>query len=220
MVLYRYLSINHAVDALEQRRLKVGKLNELNDPFGCFPRVINLPSDVVGFGLGFATGMLDSWSTKFGIVCYSGTIEDPVLWSHYCTGHRGIALGFEVPASEMLVKVAYRNERPELDFRELNVSTAEEAVRFAKTTMAHIFSVKALSWSYEQEYRQFFLFESCIAARGMYFTELPLLKRIVIGARCEMSTHYFDHFLRQSEFKDVSVIKAARSRRSYKIEAD
>jgi hypothetical protein len=222
MLLYRYLSLEHAIGCVEERRLKVGRLNELNDPFDCFPRVINLPSEAKDFDLGFADGILNGWSSKFGLVCYSATINDPVLWSHYASGHRGIALGFEIPTSGMadiLAKVTYSDERPMLDFHLFNVSTPNEAVDFAKSLMTQIYSVKASSWSYEQEYRQFFLLESCIAAKGMYFTDLPLLKRIIIGARCTMDKSYFDHFLQRSAYKGVSVLKAVRSPTSYKIEA-
>src|SRR6266480_3191095 len=219
MLLYRYLSLEHAIGSVEEGRLKVGRLNELNDPFDCFPRVINLPSGAKGFDLGFADGMLNTWSSKFGIVYYSATVNDPVLWSHYSSGHRGIALGFEVPTSDILVKVTYSDERPILDFHSCNVSTPHEAFHFVRSVMIQIFSVKASSWSYEEEYRQFFLLESCIAAKGTYFTNLPLLKRIIIGARCNMDKSYFDHFLQRSAYKGVSVLKAVRSPTSYKIEA-
>jgi Protein of unknown function (DUF2971) len=219
MLLYRYLSLEHAIQCLEERRLKVGRLNELNDPFDCFPRVVNLPSEAKGFDLGFADGMLSSRSEKFGLVCYSGTVNDPVLWSHYSNGHRGVALGFEVPTSDTLVKVTYSDERPTLDFHSFNVSTPNEAAGFAKSVMTQIFSVKASSWSYEEEYRQFFLLESCIAAKGMYFIDLPALKRIVIGARCNMAQSYFNHFVQRSGWEGVVVLKAMRSATSYKIEA-
>ncbi len=219
MLLYRYLSLEHAIQCLEERRLKVGRLNELNDPFDCFPRVVNLPSEAKGFDLGFADGMLNSWSEKFGLVCYSGTVNDPVLWSHYSSGHRGIALGFEVPTSDILVKVTYSDKRPTLDFHSFNISTPNEAVHFAKSVMTQIFSVKASSWSYEEEYRQFFLLESCVAAKGMYFIDLPMLKRIIIGARCTMAKSYFEHFVQRSGYEGVSVLKAGRSATSYKIEA-
>jgi len=69
MLLYRYLSLEHAIGCVEERRLKVGRLNELNDPFDCFPRVINLPSEAKDFDLGFGDGILNGWSSKFGLVC-------------------------------------------------------------------------------------------------------------------------------------------------------
>jgi hypothetical protein len=218
MLLYRYLSLDHAVACLEERRLKVGRLNELNDPFDCFPRVINLPVEAKGFELGFAEGMLSSWSNKFGVLCYSATVDDPVLWSHYSSGHRGIALGFDVPMSDTLAEVTYSDERPVLDFNSFGDFTPNEAVQFAKSVMTRTFSVKASSWSYEQEYRQFFLLESCIPARGLYFTDIPRLQRIVIGARCTMDKTYFDHVVQRSAYKSVRVFKAARSSTSYKIE--
>jgi DUF2971 family protein len=165
MLLYRYFCLEHAVACIEERRLKVGHLAELNDPYDCFPRVENLPSDAKGFDLGFSQGMLSSWGNKFGIICYSATVNDPVLWSHYSTGHRGIALGFDV-SENLVVKVNYSDERPVLDFALFNISTPEEAAHFAKSVMTKIFSVKATSWSYEKEYRQFLWLESCVPARG------------------------------------------------------
>src|SRR5438045_3566974 len=150
MLLYRYFCVEHAVSCIEEHRLKVGRLAELNDPYDCFPRVLNLPSDAKGFDLGFLQGMLTTWGNKFGIICYSATVNDPVLWSHYSTGHRGIALGFDVP-EDVVVKVIYSDERPVLDFASFDdISTPDEAVLFTKAVMAQVFSVKAKSWSYEK----------------------------------------------------------------------
>ena len=218
MLLYRYFCLEHAVSCVEEHRLKVGRLAELNDPYDCFPRVVNLPLESKGFGLGFSQGMLNSWSNKFGIICYSAIVNDPVLWSHYSSGHRGIALGFDIPEN-VVVEVTYSDQRPELDFASFNVSTPDEASHFAKSVMTRIFSVKAASWSYEKEYRQFPFLESCVPTRGMYFIGMPVLKRVVIGARCDMDQSYFDHLLRRCGYKDVNVLKAARSPTSYKIEA-
>ena len=119
--------------------------------------------------------------------CYSATVNDPVLWSHYSSGHRGIALGFDIPEN-VVVEVTYSDERPELDFASFNVSMPDEASHFAKSVMTRIFSVKAASWSYEKEYRQFLFLESCGPTRGMYFIGMPVLERVVIGARCDMVT--------------------------------
>jgi hypothetical protein len=80
-------------------------------------------------------------------------------------------------------------------------------------------ALKQLVGLYEKEYRQFLLLESCVPTRGMYFIGMPVLKRVVIGARCDMDQSYFDHLLRRCGYKDVNVLKAARSPTSYKIEA-
>jgi len=32
-----------------------------------------------------------------GVMCFSSTWKNPVMWSHYADQHRGICLGFEVP---------------------------------------------------------------------------------------------------------------------------
>ena len=176
MLLYRYFCLEHAVSCIEEHRLKVGRLAESNDPSDCRPRVVNLPSNAKGFDPGFSEGMLTSSSNKFGIICYSATVNDPVLWSHYSMGHRGIALGFDVPEN-LVVKVKYSDERPVLDFTSFDVSTTEEAVRFTKSILTEGFTVKAKSWAYEKEYRQFFLLESCVPARGMYFIDAHCLER-------------------------------------------
>jgi hypothetical protein len=56
------------------------------------------------------------------------------------------------------------------------------------------------------------------AGTWMYFIDTPPLKRVVIGARCDMDESYFNHLLRRYGYKDVNVLKAQRSPTSYRIE--
>jgi hypothetical protein len=115
--------------------------------------------------------------------------------------------------------VNYSDERPVLEYALFEYSTTDEAVRIAKTILYKGYTVKAKSWSYEKEYRQFRLLESCVPSRGVYFIDAHPLERVVIGVRCDTDKSYFNHLLRCYGYKDVKVVKARQNLISYKIEA-
>jgi hypothetical protein len=56
VIIYRYLPSEFALLAIQQQRLKVGRLNELNDIFDCGPAIIPpksvLPSEEEAFVIG------------------------------------------------------------------------------------------------------------------------------------------------------------------------
>src|SRR5436190_1400166 len=115
MIVYRYLSEQYGLLALQQRKWKIGRLLDLNDPMDCQPRLhrgsgtpVSIASDPV------FREIFDS----VGIICYSESINDPVVWSHYADSHRGMALGFEYPPNVDLFKVEYPDgdERAPLDY--------------------------------------------------------------------------------------------------------
>lgn len=114
-------------------------------------------------------------STTKGILCFSKTWTNPVLWGHYADKHRGICLGFEVPSS-VLNKVEY------VDSRLPRPDVHDEA--FMKKLLLTKFS----HWQYEQEYRVFVQLEEDI--NGLYYSEFSdqlTLKRVIVGDQSSIS---------------------------------
>ncbi len=193
-MIYRFLSSEYALEALQTKRLKLGRPSELNDPADCNPRLINLPDDTKCF--------YDDKSRNdyfrdvyrdFGILCFSATITEPVIWSHYADSHRGIALGFEFHEerdAKFLYKVDYNEERPVVDYRlaqELRGDTSELGqAKYIKNVIKSGFSSKAPSWNYEQEYRAFVWLGGCKMEGRNYFTHF-LSKEVVLGLNCRLS---------------------------------
>jgi hypothetical protein len=106
---YHFVPARFGLDDLRRRRLKIARLHDLNDPFELW--AIALPSR----GLRKA---LREWkaelSRRFGLLCFSFSRSNPLPWSHYADGHRGIALGFGVGAAR-IKNVRYVEDRPILD---------------------------------------------------------------------------------------------------------
>ena len=105
MRVYHFINEQYGLEDLKLKRLKIALLNELNDPF-----------ELMGADLSdnqFHQGMIDMknyLSKKRGILCFSEIWDNPVLWGHYASGHKGLCLGVDVP-NELLMKINYRDER-------------------------------------------------------------------------------------------------------------
>lgn len=44
-------------------------------------------------------GQIQNDMLGFGVCCFSGTVDNALMWSHYAGGHKGVCLYYEIPAS-------------------------------------------------------------------------------------------------------------------------
>ncbi|MGB2889157.1 MAG: DUF2971 domain-containing protein [Candidatus Acidiferrales bacterium] len=89
-------------------RIKLSEVEKLNDPFElwCFARGDRQIRAAL-------RNSKEQIAQSRGMLCFSRRWHNPVLWSHYAEGHRGICLGFDV--SKQFVKaVMYVSNRPSL----------------------------------------------------------------------------------------------------------
>jgi hypothetical protein len=109
----------------------------------------------------------------YGVLCFSKTWENPVIWSHYADRHRGIALGFDIN-SAMAKEVTYTETRPPF-------CKADEP------TLPTLLYTKHRDWQYEQEVRVYARLEERDATTGLYFgdfNENMVLREIITGPLC------------------------------------
>src|SRR5262245_30837871 len=92
ILLYRFLSAEAALKTLERVAFKVSRLNELNDPFEWRLGVTGILPEGEKIAEACVKQIVDHLNSWFGIICFSDTSSEPVLWSHYADKHRGIAL--------------------------------------------------------------------------------------------------------------------------------
>lgn len=189
MIVYHFISSEFALRALRDRRLKIARINELNDP---------LQLCAAGFSDGDTQTKLETFKNqaneRYGVICFSKSYDDPVLWSHYTDGHRGVALVFEIP-DDKAIAINYQPERFRLD-----VDAAMQRGSFTESDLTQLISTKFSSWQYENEVRM-----SChlsdhfcqIDAKGkkVYFESLSLesfgvdalkLIGLIRGIRCDL----------------------------------
>jgi len=220
---YRYFRSDYALLALQTKEWKIGRLNQLNDPYDCFPLITGRPTTILQgpFGIGFLTEM----GQQMGVICYSRAIDNPAIWSHYADCHRGIALGFDYNEGDGLFKVAYpeNNKRAVITFDEMLAGEQQGRERLTNI-IAKGFTVKASSWAYEQEYRHFIFFDGCEMKGAHYFRTLPCLKLkvVVLGANCTIPKSDILHILTKNSsgtdyYEGVRTLKATLDDDAYRM---
>ncbi len=172
---YKFTSAQHAISNLENKRLKLSTIEDLNDPFDL------CPLDTTDPAVSEAANALTSHFRKTtAILCFSRNWDNLLLWSHYGASHTGICLGFDIseadPGTNYDTDVLYQPNllqilRPE--------DLPDVADRFMRT--------KHERWSYEQEVRMFVGLDDPPDAKELNWFEfgpLLVLKEVIIGAQC------------------------------------
>lgn len=142
MIVYHFLAAEFGLRALRDRRLKIARLNELNDPFEFFAADCTDSNTQIKL-----EEFKNEVNEQYGIVCFSERYDDPVLWSHYADHHRGVALVFEIP-DDTAIRISYQPERFTLD-----VDAAIQRGSFQGFELNQLISTKFSSWNYEKEIR-------------------------------------------------------------------
>jgi len=172
---------------------------ELNDPF----EFLGVDLSDREFRKALKKTKADISKTK-GILCFSKTWRNPVLWGHYADKHKGICLGFEVPRS-VLGKVKYVDSRPS------RPDVLDEAF------MKRLLFTKFSHWQYEQEYRVYVQLEEEID--GLYYSEFSdqlALKRVIVGDQSSITRSQVSDAL-GSLVNDVEMFKARAGFRSFEV---
>jgi hypothetical protein len=95
------------IDSLVNQSLYFAKPDTLNDPFDCridLQKAIERAAlSATGDRKNFLSSFLGNpeflriWKSTFdsiGVCCFSRTIEDTLLWTHYADDHKGVCLGY------------------------------------------------------------------------------------------------------------------------------
>lgn len=168
---YYFTNAEHGLAALRDRRLKVARIHELNDPFEFLGVDLSDPE----FRTALTTTKRDL-SKHNGLLCFSKSWHHPMLWAHYADKHRGFCLGFDV-TDEKLGHVSYVNSRFPKPENPKNESFVEKLLY---TKFAH--------WSYEDEYRLYVALND--QENGLYFVSFSdelILKQVIVGSESSVS---------------------------------
>lgn len=176
MIVYNFTSEKYALSNINNKRIKISTIDDLNDPFELL--AISLSDKH------FRKSILNSRNkiidTK-GIICFSLNWKNPLLWGHYADKHNGICLGFDIP-DRMLQKIEYVEARQLVSFKSKDKS---DLGKFEK-----LLNLKFIDWEYEEEYRIWVDLNTKKCEDGKYFynfNPLLTLKEIIIGPRNTMS---------------------------------
>jgi hypothetical protein len=176
---YKFTSARYGISNLQNRRLKLSTIDDLNDPFDLCPLDTTDPA---------ISSAVDAVITHFrqtaAILCFSRNWDNLLLWSHYGDSHKGVGLGFDIPDADPGANydtdVLYQPNLLQIRRQEdVNIDLA-----------TRLFRTKHESWSYEQEVRMFVGLNDPPDANGLRWIEFGpnlQLKEVIIGVQCHPS---------------------------------
>lgn len=179
MNVFHFTATKYALLALQDRRLKIARIHELNDPFELFGAALAERAHRKNF-----KAFKDWVADRYGLLCFSRGWTNPVLWSHYADRHRGVALEFWIHDDD-ISEINYTPNRILIDVENAlrrGTFTKDEAFALATTKFKH--------WQYEDEVRVFCpLAESQLVGEHYFerFTERMKLVGLIRGPACTLS---------------------------------
>ena len=207
MKLYNLTSMSFALSNLALRRIKISRIAELNDPFELMSANT---SDVRQHNA--LKAFKNQTNDSKGLICFSESWDNPVLWGHYADKHCGVALGFEV-AEKLLLKVTYENTKFDLPINTNNQVECDE------NTLNSLLSTKFRDWHYEDEWRMFSPLKDSVIESGLYFEKFSddlCLKEVILGAKCELPINEMQSFVNKLGYK-IQVKKAKLDGKTYNV---
>jgi hypothetical protein len=213
--LYHYLESRWALDDIRRRRLKTSKIDDMNDPYelACVSS-----NDAPSQSALEKTGR--EFVEQYGVLCFSRSWDNILMWSHYGDRHKGICLGFDV-ADELTRPVEYV-----ADVLVLGNLMVQKRSEFSEdqgiTILDRMFGFKYDGWSYEQEVREHATRAEKDEETGHYFVDFSgrlKLKEVIAGVRFPMTRKPIDDALKDYS-EDVKVVKGRRSPTRFEIIID
>jgi hypothetical protein len=176
MIIYRYQPINKfTLENLIHKKNWASNPIKFNDPFEFNIRTggyINSEGKWVGINESdtLKRDSIKKTLSSMGIVSYSESDDNILLWSHYAYNHQGMCLVFEIenPEQSHLFKVKYKKNIFNLGFKN---NSKNQPVLYTKSK----------EWSYEKEHRQIFMYNE------RHFDYPGELKEIIFGCQSSLS---------------------------------
>lgn len=201
MRLYHFRDEKYGIRSLKEKRLKIARIHELNDPFELLGCELSDKRRRQAF-----QNMKAKLSKSKGLLCFSRNWRSPVQWAHYSNNHKGICMGFEIP-EKWLTKVDYQSKR-------LPCPTD-----FNIEFMNKVLSIKFSHWKYEREYRVFIDLDQTREENGLYFydfTENLKLNQVIVGCNSELKRKDIKQAIGNLH-DDVEVFKTRPAFKSFNI---
>jgi hypothetical protein len=176
MLVYNLTGALFALSNLALRRLKISRYHDLNDPFELMG--VNLANRSHRKLFREARDTIDKMQ---GIICFSKSWKNPLLWGHYAEKHTGIALGFEIP-EKLLLPVIYRDKL-------VAVRLDKKTGKPTKELVAELARTKFKDWAYEDERRLVLPLKDDPTESGMHFTPFTTdlqLREVILGPKCKL----------------------------------
>ena len=208
MLVYQYLNEENGIRALTECRLKISRINDLNDPFELLSP--NLSNRKIRSAF---SKMKNRLNDEYGLLCFSTTWRNPVMWSHYADRHRGFCLGLQVPA-ELLMRVKYLKQRPSPRHFLIDEDLDKQVEELKK-----VLCTKFRHWQYESEVRWIVQLAGKDRYNGLYFEKFSdelILKRVIVGSKATISRNDVRGALRPSH-RNIETFKARAAFKTFEV---
>lgn len=210
---YHFLDSKYAIHDLERKMIRVSTLDTLNDPFELLPYLRYGNHKKVKNYLNVRKKIQDF----YGLLCFSKTWREPLLWSHYADKHRGIALGFQINTLDIFDVIYDSNPlRRQFDLTSDPITN--------KTFFLDLAKFKYIKWQYEEESRILIKLEDCIKIDGNYFIEFKNIlkvKEIRLGANYDYNANDNKYLIQLASANfNAEIIPCRLERQGYKINRD
>ena len=194
---YHFVREKWALCNIRQQRLKVATFDNINDPF-----------ELLGIHLEDKSirQKYRQWRTsiaqKWGLLCFTKSWRNPLLWSHYADSHKGICLGFDVP-THVLRPVKYEQYRLPSDHWTGNVE------------ISPIMWTKFTRWKYEEEQRWIVSLQECRREENLYFLPFGndlIFRELIVGIRSNLKKYQIEKELGKMK----GSVRLIRTREAFK----
>lgn len=205
---YHMMKGKWALVAIDDQRLKISRIEDLNDPFELL--AMNRHTQAARKA---SKQFRAAVNASQGLLCFGADWSSSVMWSHYADKHKGICLGFDVCRS-LLQEVKYKDSRLRLALGD----TANPAA-LSPELQRQLTCTKAKAWSYEEEHRRFIDLRPAVSEPPYHFVRFDddmRLAEVILGDRCPEN---LDAVRKRVERKHPSVVafKARLAYRSFRV---
>jgi hypothetical protein len=200
--IFHFLPEEWALKAIKDKRLKVSKYSDFNDPFELAAMSLENKFE--------RTVILENKrkiNKVLRVLCCSGNWKSPLLWAHYGDKHKGIAVELEVPEGAAEA-ISYRKSREPLNLQELFSNPSEES----KRRFYKLCNTKYIEWGYEDEYRVQFTEEDYFADGDHDFYKLGdeiKVTGIILGALNKLTKLEIEKFIPKGQEISVTTTRTA-----------
>ena len=147
--LFKYYSLNiNNISALLNNYFHLSNPGTFNDPFDCN---VNLASNINEIDLAKMETVKRNNINNIGVVSFSETIDNHLMWAHYTNNYNGFAIEFKgTEVTVDLVKDRFEKHTLTKVFYPKKIKRIEKEYPFA---MHYVLSTKMKHWEYEKEWR-------------------------------------------------------------------
>lgn len=209
---YHLTSSQHAMSDINQRRLKVARFSEVNDPFELLALNCHTP-----VARKLTKRFRDSLNDTTGLLSFSADWTNPVIWSHYANRHKGICLGFDLRRSSKVQTVIYEDQR-----LRMALPDDKDPDSIPQEVQESLSRTKARDWQYERELRMFVDLAKATIENALYFWPFDddmRLAEVVLGPRCDQELATISKLV-AAMYPGVVVFKARLAFRSFRVVVD